>query len=73
MTIDIQYKILQDPLKKTFLREHSYWYKYLNRSSTYYKDFLEDMKDKYKLKPADKLNKIMDNIEMVKTFLDVLK
>lgn len=73
MTIDIQYKILQDPLKKTFLREHSYWYKYLNRSSAYYKDFLEDMKEKYKLKPTDKLNKIMDNIEMVKTFLDVLK
>ena len=31
------------------------------------------MKEKYKLKPADKINKIMDNIQMVRTFLDVLK
>ncbi|MDO4395149.1 MAG: YlbE-like family protein [Mycoplasmatota bacterium] len=73
MTLDIQYKILEDPRQRTFLRENSYWYKYLNRSNIYYKQFLEDMKDKYKLKPTDKLNKIMDNIEMVKTFLDVLK
>ena len=73
MTLDIQYKILEDPRQRTFLRENSYWYKYLNRSNFYYKQFLEDMKDKDKLKPTDKLNKIMDNIEMVKTFLDVLK
>lgn len=73
MTLDIQYKILEDPRQRTFLRENSYWYKYLNRSNIYYKQFLENMKDKYKLKPTDKLNKIMDNIEMVKTFLDVLK
>ena len=56
-----------------FLRENSYWYKYLNRRGEYYKDFIEDMKEKYKLKPADKINKIMDNIQMVRTFLDVLK
>lgn len=73
MKLSILMRINQDNRQKMFLRENSYWYKYLNRDSAYYKQFLDDMKDKYKLKPTDKLNKIMDNIEMVRTFLDVLK
>ena len=73
MNLNLQYKINQDTRLKQFLRENSYWYKYLNRSEAYYKDFINDMKDKYKLKPIDKLNKISNDIEMVRTFLDVLK
>ena len=73
MNLNLQYKINQDPKQKQFLREHSYWYKYLNRSELYYKEFINDMKDKYKLKPTDKINKMVDNIDMIRTFLDVLK
>ena len=73
MNLNLQYKIYQDPKQHQFLRENSYWYKYLNRSEIFYKDFLNDMKDKYKLKPIDKLNKISNDIEMIRTFLDVLK
>ena len=73
MHLDLQYRLNQDEIAHTFLRENSYWYKYLNRSSIYYKDFINDMKDKYKLKPADRINQMMDNINLVKSFLDVLK
>jgi len=73
MNLNLQYRISQDPRQLSFLRENSYWYKYLNRSELYYKDFIEDMKEKYKLRPTDKLNKIMNDIEMFRTFLDVLK
>lgn len=73
MKLELQYQINEDKRQKAFLRENSYWYKYLNRNSIYYKDFISDMKDKYKLKPTDRINKMMDNLEMVKTFLDVLK
>ena len=73
MHLDTWMKINQDPRQKQFLRENSYWYKYLNRSNIYYKQFVEDMKNKYKLTTADRLNKMMDNINMVRTFLDVLK
>lgn len=73
MNLNLQYKIYQDPKQHQFLRENSYWYKYLNRSESYYKDFIYDMKDKYKLKPTDKINKMVDNINMIRTFLDVLK
>jgi len=73
MSIDTILKINSDPLQKRFLRENSYWYKYLNRSNIYYKDFITDMKNKYKLTPQDKLNKVIDNINMINTFLEVLK
>ena len=46
---------------------------YLNRSNTYLKPFISDMKDKYKLKTTDKINKLTNNISMVRAFLDVLK
>ncbi|MBQ8219566.1 MAG: YlbE-like family protein [Bacilli bacterium] len=73
MRLELQYQINEDKRQKAFLRENSYWYKYLNRNPLYYKDFINDMKDKYKLKPTDRINKMMNNLEMVKTFLDVLK
>ena len=73
MNLNLQYKIKQDPRQLQFLRENSYWYKYLNRSESYYKDFINDMKDKYKLKPTDRINKIIEDINMFSTFLDVLK
>ena len=73
MSIDIIMNINNDPKQKKFLRENSYWYKYLNRSNIYYKDFINDMKQKYKLTTADKINKLSNNINMLRTFLDVIK
>ena len=73
MRLDILMNINSDIKQKQFLRENSYWYKYLNRNSIAYKYFLNDMKEKYKLTTPDKLNKMMNNINMFKTFLDVLK
>lgn len=73
MKLELQYKINADLNQKNFLRENSWWYKYLNRDSSNYKNFLDDMKDKYKLKPTDKIAKAVDNINMINSFLDVLK
>ena len=73
MNLNLQYRINQDPRQRQFLRENSYWYKYLNRNESYYKDFINDMKDKYKLKPTDKIKKKVENMDKIRTFLDVLK
>ena len=73
MTFDIQYKINNDINLKRFLRENSYWYKELNRDSDNFKYFVEDMKVKYKLTPTDRINKTIDNISMIQSFLEVLK
>ena len=73
MSLELQYRINSEPRLEQFLRENSYWHKYLNRSNTYLKPFISDMKDKYKLKTTDKINKLTNNISMVRAFLDVLK
>ena len=60
-------------MQTSFIRENPYWYKRLNRNPNSYKDFIVDMKNKYKLNPSDKFNKMLNNISMIQTFLDVLK
>ena len=73
MTYDIQNKVHNDINLKRFVRENSYWYKELNRNSNSFSSFVEDMKIKYKLTASDKINKTVDNINMISSFLDVLK
>ena len=73
MHFNIWMNINNDPIQKQFLREYSYWYKYLNRKDEYYKAFINDMKHKYKLTPGDKINKMVDNINTFRAFLEVLK
>ena len=73
MEYSIQYKIEKDINLKRFLRENSYWYTYLNRNSKSFKYFVDEMRVKYKLTTVDKINKTMDNINMLQSFLDVFK
>ncbi|MGN1028636.1 MAG: YlbE-like family protein [Bacilli bacterium] len=73
MTYYVQNKINSDVNLKRFLRENSYWYKNLNRSERNFLEFVEDMRIKYKLTTSDKINRTIDNISMIQSFLEVLK
>ena len=73
MVLYLQFRIKNDERLKQFLRENSYYYKYLNRSPSYLKDVIEDMKDKYELKPSDRINKMIDNISLMNSFLKALR
>lgn len=73
MTVELQLKINSDPRLKTFIRQYPNWYKLLNRNPYLYKDFVNDMKEKYKLTASDRLNKTLDSISMFQTFLEVLR
>lgn len=73
MTYYVQNKINSDVNLKRFLRENSYWYKNLNRSEKNFLEFVEDMRIKYKLTTSDKINRTIDNISMLQSFLEVLK
>lgn len=55
------------------LKQNSYYFKGLNRGVIDYKKFVSDMKTKYKERPKDKLESIMDNMELVSSVLNVLK
>lgn len=73
MTYNLQNRINSDINLKRFLRENSYWYKALNRNEHVFLEFVNDMKVKYKLTTSDKINKTIDNIGMLQSFLEVLK
>ena len=73
MVYDIQRRIDNDINLKRYLRENSYWYKRLNRNPNSFSSFVNEMKVNYKLTTGDKINRTIDNISMLESFLDVLK
>ena len=73
MSIELMNRINADINLKRFLRENSYWYKILNRNENAYMEFANDMKIKYKLTTTDKINRTIDNIGLIQSFLEVFK
>ena len=73
MSIDVQMVINSDVRYISYLRDNSYWYKYLNRSDEALKGFMDEVKDKYEMKTSDKINRLVDNINMFGAFLEALK
>ena len=73
MNVDIQYRLKSNPNDIKYLREKSYWYKFLNRNKFYFKQFEEEMKKEYKLTSEDKINKMANSINMLSKFIDILQ
>lgn len=73
MNIELKMQIDQNPNLKRYLKEHSYWYKYLNRDPRSLKAMEDAMKKEYKLTAEDRLEKLNQNISLVYSFLDILK
>lgn len=73
MDIKTQIIVRSNPNIYRFLREESYWYKYLNRDPNSIKDLEKAMKDKYKLTTEGKLEKLNQSMNLIHSFMDVLK
>lgn len=73
MELDIQFRIRNNPNYIKYIRENSYWYKILNRNPGAFKMFEEEVKEKYLLRPTDKIGKALDAIEMIQNVLSTLK
>ena len=65
--------IKNNPLLYQYLRANSSWYKKLNRNPEVIKELEKEAKEYYKLTVTDRLERFTQNIEMISTFLDVLK
>mgnify|MGYP004455063951 CR=1 FL=1 len=61
------------PIVYNYLRDNSSWYKYLNRSESYLSEIEEQAKSAYKLRPVDKIEKLTRSINLISSFMDVLK
>lgn len=73
MDIETIRTIKNNPLIYNYLREDSSWYKYLNRDKKYLKNVEEEAKKFYKLTINDRLERLSNNIDLINTFIDVLK
>ena len=73
MDVKTQLIIKNNPNLYRYLRENSYWYKYLNRNSSSIKEMEKEMKSKYKLTMADRIEKINNSMGLIYSFMDILK
>ena len=73
MDINTLMRIRSDPNIYRYLRENSYWYKYLYRNPTLIKNLEEEMIKKYKLTTEDKLERLSNSINIINTFMDVFR
>lgn len=73
MTKDNIYTIKNNKLIYNLLREESYHYKYLYRDNNYIKKLDKLSKKKYNETFIDKTEKLINNINFIKTFLSVIE
>lgn len=73
MQLEIQLKIQQNPKMTKFLNENSEWYKYLNRSPLNFNKFVEIMKEQYKLRTTDKINEVVENMDLISNILNIIQ
>ena len=73
MELDLYMKLKKNPKMYNILKSNSYWIKQLNRKPEIYKRFENEMKERYKLRTTDKINEVIDNIDLISTVLETLK
>ena len=73
MQVATQIKIRSNPNLYRYLRENSYWYKYLNRSPNALKALEQEMKERYKLQTKDKMENVANSIKLIQSFLEIMK
>ena len=65
-------KILENERLLNHLKEHSYWLKELNRNPSSITLFEKQMKVIYKERPSDRINGVIDNIDIISSLIDTL-
>lgn len=73
MNIETQIKIRNNPNLYRYLRDNSSWYKALNRDPNNIKQMEIEMKNAYKLNLTDKIGNLNQKIDMIRTFIDILR
>lgn len=65
MRFDVQIKLKSNPMHLRFIRENSHWYKILNRNPEKFDDMVEEMKTKYHLRTTDRINNVLDSVDLI--------
>ena len=73
MRTDIVLRIRANPNLNNYLKYHSYWYKELLRNPANLSIMEEEMKKEFKLTAGDKISRVNEKMEMIRTFLEVIR
>lgn len=73
MDVKTQIIIRSNPDLYRFLREESYWYKYLNRNPNMVKEVEKRMREKYKINMEGRLDKINRSINLINGLMEIMK
>ncbi len=73
MSLDIQFRIKNNPNYLRYIRENSIWYKWLNRDASLFSKFEEEVKEKYGLRPGDRITKTLETIELLQNIFATFK
>ena len=73
MRYELVQTVRSNPLLSQYLKYNSYWYKELIRNPSSIKKLEQEMKKEYKLTTEDKITKLSERMNMISSFLDVLK
>ena len=73
MTNEVNNKLKSNPLYIKYLREHSYYYKLLNRDPNLINGFIEEAKKEYKLRSIDRISKLSDYMDLFSSIVYNLK
>ena len=72
MRLDLIFKIKNDPNLYRFLREHSEYYKLLNRDPENITIVEKKMKEAYSLTTEDKIKKIKELLYLLQTIMEIV-
>ncbi|MBO6195665.1 MAG: hypothetical protein J6O56_04950 [Bacilli bacterium] len=73
MNLETQFKIKNNPMLQRYIREHSYWYKILNRNPDAINKMNDEMKVAYKLRFEDKIDDLNGKMNLIRAFMDAMK
>lgn len=71
MNYEIKMKLNSNPKFLEYLRQNSNWYKVLNRDENMYDEFIRQMKIKYKLRTIDKIDNVVDSVDIITKILNI--
>ena len=71
MTLDLQFKLKNNPMYLNYLHQSSNWYKILNREPNRFNEFIEEMKANYRIRPQDKIDKFIDTLDLLNTIMSL--
>ena len=73
MQLKVQFALKKNLHCLAYLHEHAIWYKILNRNPEKFRELNEIAREYYKLRPSDKIEKMVDTMSFVSNLMANLK